>query len=283
MMGHRIALNFEDRVKRRMRSADYATMQRRSGMVDVLAELPEEVITARTDPSANRVRLTPPICTMGGDTHFTQFDVLATLGNGRHLMMGDDPRLPKMPAQPRLADFFRHRFVPLVANHLLQSARLAKKAGLDERVVTACLLHDIAMAGLITSDHGYWGAQLIEPYVDEEVSWAVRHHQALRYFADESIGYSYPEAYIRYFGEDYQPPDYVRQAYEQARRHKWYMTSRLITANDPYAFDPDMVVDIDDFEDVIGRHFRQPKKGLGFDNSPVAHMWRTMIWPRNSL
>ena len=89
-------------------------------MADVLAELPEEVITARPDPSAGRVRLTPPIRTMGEDTHFTQFDVLATLGNGRHLMMGDDPRLPKMPAQPRLADFFRHRFVPLVANHLLQ-------------------------------------------------------------------------------------------------------------------------------------------------------------------
>jgi hypothetical protein len=283
MMGHRIALNFEDRVTRRMRSEDYATMQRRSGMADVLAELPEEVITARADPSANRVRLTPPICTMGGDTHFTQFDVLATLGNGRHLMMGDDPRLPKMPAQPRLADFFRHRFVPLVANHLLQSARLAKKAGLDERVVMACLLHDIAMAGLITSDHGYWGAQLIEPYVDEEVSWAVRYHQALRYFPDESVGYTYPEAYIRYFGEDYQPPAYLRQAYEQARRHKWSMTARLITVNHVYAFDPHIVVDLDDFEDIIGRHFRQPKEGLGFDNSPVAHMWRTMIWPRNSL
>jgi HD domain len=283
MMGHRIALNFEDRVTRRMRSEDYATMQRRSGMADVLAELPEEVITARADPSANRVRLTPPICTMGGDTHFTQFDVLATLGNGRHLMMGDDPRLPKMPAQPKLADFFRHRFVPLVANHLLQSARLAKKAGLDERVVMACLLHDIAMAGLITSDHGYWGAQLIEPYVDEEVSWAVRYHQALRYFPDESVGYTYPEAYIRYFGEDYQPPAYLRQAYEQARRHKWSMTARLITVNDVYAFDPHIVVDLDDFEDIIGRHFRQPKEGLGFDNSPVAHMWRTMIWPRNSL
>ena len=53
-------------------------------MADVLAELPEEVITARPDPSAGRVRLTPPICTMGEDTHFTQFDVLATLGNGRH-------------------------------------------------------------------------------------------------------------------------------------------------------------------------------------------------------
>jgi hypothetical protein len=266
-----------------MRSEDYATTQRRLAMADVLAELPEEVITARPDPSAGRVRLTPPICTMGEVTHFTQFDVLGTLGNGRHLMMGDDPRLPKMPAQPRLADFFRHRFVPLVANHLLQSARLAEKAGLDERIVMACLLHDIAMAGLITSDHGYWGAQLIEPYVDEEVSWAVRYHQALRYFPDESVGYSYPEAYIRYFGTDYEPSAHLRQAYEQARRHAWYMTARLITVNDVYAFDPHIVVDIDDFEDIVGRHFRQPKEGLGFDNSPVAHMWRTMIWPRNSL
>ena len=74
MMGHRIALNFEDRVTRRMRSEDYATTQRRLAMADVLAELPEEVITARPDPSAGRVRLTPPICTMGEDTHFTQFD-----------------------------------------------------------------------------------------------------------------------------------------------------------------------------------------------------------------
>jgi HD domain len=252
-------------------------------MFEVVSEIAEDMSMTRHDLRARRVMLTPPICTMGEDAHLTQYDVLETLGNGRHLMMGDHPRLPKMPAQPRLADFFRHRFVPLVANHLLQSARLAKKAGLDERVVMACLLHDIAMAGLITSDHGYWGAQLIEPYVDEEVSWAVRYHQALRYFPDESVGYSYPEAYIRYFGRDYQPPVYLRQAYDQARRHKWYMTARLVTVNDVYSFGPGIVVDIDDFEDVIGRHFRQPEEGLGFDNSPVAHMWRTMIWPRNSL
>jgi hypothetical protein len=35
------------------------------------------------------------------NVHLTQYDVLATLGNGRHLMMGDDPRLPKMPAGGR--------------------------------------------------------------------------------------------------------------------------------------------------------------------------------------
>jgi hypothetical protein len=33
----------------------------------------------------------------------------------------------------------------------------------------ACLLHDISTIGFIRGDHGYWGAQLVEPYVDGEV------------------------------------------------------------------------------------------------------------------
>jgi hypothetical protein len=61
------------------------------------------------------------------------------------------------------------------------------------------------------------------------------------------------------------------------------MTSRLITLNDLYSFEEGVVVDVDDFTDIIGRNFKQPKEGLGFDNSPVAHMWRSMIWPNNFL
>ena len=59
--------------------------------------------------------------------------------------------------------------------------------------------------GFIRGDHGYWGAQLVEPYVDEEVTWAIRHHQVLRFFPDESYGYKYPDSYIRLFGADYTP------------------------------------------------------------------------------
>jgi hypothetical protein len=61
------------------------------------------------------------------------------------------------------------------------------------------------------------------------------------------------------------------------------MTARLITLNDLYAFDPHARVSLDTFTDIIGRNFRQPKDGLGFDGSPVAHMWRTIIWPNNFL
>jgi hypothetical protein len=61
------------------------------------------------------------------------------------------------------------------------------------------------------------------------------------------------------------------------------MEPRLVTVNDLYAFDPNAVVSIDPFEDIIGRHFKQPKEGLGFDNSPSAHMWRTLARPDSPL
>jgi len=200
---------------------------------------------------------------------------------GKYMLMGADPRLPPMPDKPTLLDYFRCRFATTA--HLLQSATLALKAGHDEKVVLACLLHDIGVAGFIRCDHGYWGAQLIEPYVDEEVSWAVRMHQALRFFPDESVGYKYPDMYVKLFGPDYRPEPYIEAEYKRARGHKWYMTARLITVNDIYAFDPDAKVDLNDFVDIIGRNFRQPKEGLGFDNSPSAHMWRTMMWPTRFL
>ena len=208
-------------------------------------------------------------------------EALLAANPGKHFLMGADPRLPPMPKKPTLTDFFKARFASTA--HLLQSATNALKGGQPEKVVLACLVHDIGVTSFIRCDHGYWGAQMIEPYVDEEVSWAVRMHQALRFFPDPSVGYEYPEAYIKLFGGDYQPEPYIVAEYERARNHKWYMTSRLITLNDIYSFDPNARVDLDAFVDIIGRNFKQPKEGLGFDNSPSAHMWRTLMWPTRFL
>ena len=205
-----------------------------------------------------------------------------SLGALKPSLMGEDPRLPEMPVNPTLTDFFNLRFGPS-KQHLLQSAALAQKNGLPEKMVLACLLHDVSVIAFFRPDHGYWGAQMLEPYVDEEVSWAIRMHQALRFFPDESVGYEYPEAYAKRFGSDYQVEPYIRRDYEEARNHKWYMSARMICLNDLYAFDKDTVVGIEDFEDVIGRHFKQPAEGLGNDSSPAAHMWRTIRRPANAL
>jgi hypothetical protein len=105
------------------------------------------------------------------------------------------------------------------------------------------------------------GAQLVEPYVDEEISWAIKAHQALRFFPD------------------YEPDEYIKHEYDTARNHKWHMTARMITVHDIYSFDPNAKVSWEPFVDILGRNVRQPEEGLDNDSSPSAHMWRTIRRP----
>src|SRR5215470_962472 len=239
---------------------------------EALADALERCLNDQLDQaaSAQQVAATEPAVRRGvGSLFIPQGDGAATL-----------KQLEPMPSHPTLFDFFRLRFAP--ANHVLQSATRAMKTGMSEETILACLLHDIALS-LIKPDHGWWGAQIIEPYVPEKVSWAIRYHQALRFYPDLSVGYEYPEMYYRIFGRDYTPAPHIEAAYKYARNHKWYMEARLITVNDLYSFDPNAKVSIEPFADIIGRHFKQPKEGLGNDNSPVAHMWRTIANPDQPL
>jgi len=77
-----------------------------------------------------------------------------------------------------------------IADHMLQSATVAERNGLDKHVVIAALLHDI---GHFTSEHGTFtmndtmdrlhedaGAQLIERFFPETVTDCVRHHVAAK-------------------------------------------------------------------------------------------------------
>ena len=199
-------------------------------------------------------------------------------GTGR--LFAENKNLKPMPAKPTLVDFFELRFAP--ARHVLQSAQHAMKTGQPERTIMACLLHDVVL-NLIKPDHGWWGAQLFEPYVDERISWGIRYHQALRFFPDPANNYEYPEFYNRIFGKDYEPDPYVNAAHEFAKNHKWYMEARLITMNDEYAFNDEVQVSIEPFIDIIGRQFKQPKEGLGNDNTASSHMWRTIANPNRPL
>jgi hypothetical protein len=225
-----------------------------------------------------RIQVKPP--------WLAQVDVVEPPGlpDGRFLM-GDDPRLPPMPARPMLEDFYQLRVAlnPTGLQHMLQSAARAVHNGCSDHVVLACLLHDIAVTNLVRSDHGYWAAQMIEPYVHAEVAWSVKYHQALRYFPAPEYDYDYPTFYKEVFGEKFDPPDYLHQAREVAMAHPWYDSAMQVVVNDFYAFQQNTSLEFTAFSELVETHFRQPAAGLGFDESPSAHMWRTMIWPNNFL
>jgi len=259
--------------------AELPASLREAGLANWIREPLDDAVDRR-----RRVIVPPAAATMGTPLSGCQGTLMAAARRSDAVvMMGDNPALPPMPERPTLKHFYELRLSKTGTKHMLQSAKVARENGLDEKVIMACLVHDIAIAGLLSANHGYWGAQMVAPYVDEEVAWAIEKHEALRYFPDESVGYSYPQSYVDYFGPDSRPPGSLCREAEAARQHRWYMTSRLITINDVYSFDPSVVVDFSEFEDVVGRNFRQPEEGLGFDSSPVAHMWRTMIWPNNFL
>jgi hypothetical protein len=186
--------------------------------------------------------------------------------------VGNVKKLPPLPERPTLVDFYKLRFMA-TSNHCLQSANRAMQNGMSEEIIL----------DLIKVDHGWWGAQMYEPYVSEKVSFAIRYHQALRFYADEEHGYEYPDLYRRMFGSDYKPEPYIEATYQMVRNHKWYLEPRMVTVNDLYAFDPNVNPKLDQFLDIIGRNFKQPKEGLGFDNSPVAHMWRSIARPDSPL
>ena len=202
-------------------------------------------------------------------------------GNLFFAQTGTVPHLAPLPERPTLVDYFKLRFMA-TSNHCLQSANRALSNGMSEEIVLACLLHDTAQ-DLIKVDHGWWGAQLYEPYVSAKVSFAIRYHQALRFYEDKEHGYEYPDLYRRLFGHDYRPEPYIERTYQMVRNHKWYLAPRLVTVNDLYAFDPRVQPQLEQFTDIIGRHFKQPKDGLGFDGSPTAHMWRSLAMPDHPL
>jgi len=63
--------------------------------------------------------------------------------------------------------------------HALQTATMAERNGADADWVVAALLHDIG-DGLAPQNHDRFAAELLRPFVREEVTWAVEHHGAFQ-------------------------------------------------------------------------------------------------------
>ena len=107
----------------------------------------------------------------------------------------------------------------------------------------------------------WWGAQLYEPYVSEKVaspSVIIRHCD---FTSDKAYGCEYPKSIACFFGEDYKPEPYIETAaYQMVRNHKWYFETRMVTVNDLYSFEPGVNPQLEEFTDIIGRHFQAAQR-----------------------
>lgn len=104
--------------------------------------------------------------------------------------------------------------------HSLQTATRAERAGADDEVVVASVCHDIGKAVSIHNHPGI-AAEILKPYVREEVYWMIRTHQDFQ-----------GKHYYRYMHMD---PD----AREQYRGQPWYeLAERFADDWDQTSFDP---------------------------------------------
>ncbi len=86
--------------------------------------------------------------------------------------------------------------------HALQTATRARRDGADVEWVVAALLHDIG-DGLAPMNHDRFAAEVVRPYVREEVAWVVGHHGVFQqYYRGPFVGLD-PDARERHRDSPY--------------------------------------------------------------------------------
>jgi len=122
--------------------------------------------------------------------------------------------------------------------HSLQTATRAERAGADEEVVFASLLHDIGKA-VSVPNHPEISAAIVKPYVSENVYHMIRAHQDFQ-----------GRHYYQHFGGD---PN-ARDQYEGA---PWFeLAAQFADEWDQTAFDPDYdTLPLEHFEPLVRSRF----------------------------
>ncbi len=124
-------------------------------------------------------------------------------------------------------------------DHALQSATRAVRDGADDDWVVAALIHDIG-DGLAPQNHDRFAAEILRPFVREEVAWTVEHHGAFQmvYYAHHYDGWN------QYEREKYKDSIYYQTCVDFCER--W----------DQASFDPDYTSEsLDYFEGAVRRVF----------------------------
>ncbi len=126
--------------------------------------------------------------------------------------------------------------------HSLQTATRAERAGADEEIVFASLLHDVGKA-VSVPNHPEIAAAIIKPYVRDEVYTMIRAHQDFQ-----------GRHYYHHFGGN---PD----AREQYRGAEWFdLAARFADEWDQTAFDPAYEsFSLEHFTPLVRAQFARPR------------------------
>ncbi|MCD9623120.1 HD domain-containing protein [Rhabdothermincola salaria] len=121
--------------------------------------------------------------------------------------------------------------------HCLQTATLAERAGADDDVVFAALMHDVGKA-ISVPNHPAISAEMIKPYVRPEVYAMIRVHQDFQ-----------GRHYYAHFGGD---PD-ARDAHRaELSDQEWALAERFADEWDQVAFDPEYdTLPLEHFEPLV--------------------------------
>ncbi len=125
--------------------------------------------------------------------------------------------------------------------HSLQTASRAERAGADEELVVAALLHDLGDE-LAPYNHAEIAAGILRPYVRPEVTWIVEQHGLFQAYY-----------YAHHLGGD-------RNMRDRHRGHPWYEACAAFCENwDQASFDPAYpTLKLGHFEPLVRRIFSRP-------------------------
>ena len=126
--------------------------------------------------------------------------------------------------------------------HSLQTATRAERAGADDEMVVASLCHDIGKA-VSVPNHPLIGAEILKPYVRDEVYEVIRAHQDFQ-----------GRHYYHHFGGD-------PNARDQYRDEPWFGLAETFADDwDQVAFDPAYdTLPLEHFEGRVRELFARPR------------------------
>jgi predicted HD phosphohydrolase len=125
--------------------------------------------------------------------------------------------------------------------HCLQTATRAERDGADEEMVVASLCHDVGKA-VSVPNHPAIAAEILRPYVREEVYQVIRTHQDFQ-----------GRHYYQHFGKD-------PNAREQYRDEPWFtLGEKFADEYDQNSFDPHYPTEsLEHFEPLVRKFFAHP-------------------------